>query len=235
MQTRRRFVRWLVNREAKLQLPESEECVGCRVNDINYKGARVTSTAELKKDRYISLSLTLSEGPVLILEVWVAWHKIIEGHNIYGLYFSKIRDFDKEQIYRFISKYYPEQIEAKWWGGIIEEPKLEKGGEQMDDRRIFERFVVSYPVSFLDQSRDKEGAAQGKDASAKGLGIASEEELKPGTALEIWIQVPDNAEPLYARGVVAWCSKQEGKNFKIGLKLEKADLMGLSRLLRHQS
>ena len=45
--------------------------------------------------------------------------------NSAELYFSKIKDFDKEQIYQFIHKYYPEQIRAKWWDGINkeEEPK----------------------------------------------------------------------------------------------------------------
>ena len=232
MSERRNFVRWQLDRKARLQLPGEEECIDCHIKDINYKGAQVALTRELKKDKYINLNITLSEDCILKLEVWVAWHKTIDGHNIYGMYFSRIKDFDKEQIYQFIRKYYPEQVREKWWDGIREDTKQEKGGETMEDRRIFERFAVNFPVNFLNLNNNKEGLAQSQDVSAKGVGFTADQELQPKTPLELWLQIPDNAEPFYTRGEVAWSKMVEPDKYKVGVNLEKADLMGLSRVLR---
>jgi len=80
--------------------------------------------------------------------------------------------------------------------------------------------------------QNKEGEAQVQDISAKGIGLITKEELSPHTPLELWLEIPDKGEPLYSRGEVAWTKKLEPDKYRVGVNLEKADLMGLSRVLR---
>jgi len=101
-----------------------------------------------------------------------------------------------------------------------------------EDNRIFERFSARFPLRFIDLRDNREGIAEVRDVSAKGVGMVTEEQLLPNTALEMWLQIPDKGEPLYARGQVVW-SKPQGINaYRTGINLERADMMGLSRVLR---
>ena len=101
----------------------------------------------------------------------------------------------------------------------------------MFDRLIFERFKKEFSARFISVD-GKEGLGQTFDVSAKGLGLSASHELESRTALEIWLDVPNSADPLYTRGQVVW-SRLGGKTgFCSGIELERADLMGISRLLR---
>jgi hypothetical protein len=102
----------------------------------------------------------------------------------------------------------------------------------MDDRRVFERFSAGLPLRFLSAVDNKEGQAMTYDISAKGIGFSSSEQLAPQTALELWLEVPDKGEPIYTRGQVAWSRRADPANFRTGVELEKADFMGMSRVLR---
>lgn len=228
---RRRFARWEVGRSAKIKLEGAENYMHCSIREISLKGMQIVLGMKLQTDTFLKLSLALHEEFILELEVWVVWHKIVEGHNIYGLYFSKIKDQDKEKIYRYLCRFNPNHIKQQLCRD------LEKGGETMEkqkfeDRRIFARFPAKFPARFINLDADKEGMAATYDVSAKGIGIVSEKALNPNSSLELWLQIPDKGEPLYTRGTVVW-SKQESENsFRTGINLEKADLMGLSRVLR---
>jgi hypothetical protein len=48
----------------------------------------------------------------------------------------------------------------------------------------------------------------------------------------MWLKVPDKGEPLYLRGEVVWSRLEEADKYHCGVNLEKADLMGISRVLR---
>lgn len=103
-----------------------------------------------------------------------------------------------------------------------------------EDKRVFERFPVKFPVRYFqeDFSNNQEGTARAQDISAKGVGLVTKEKLPVNTPLEMWLEIPDKGDPLYARGQVIW-SKPAGINeFWSGISLERADLMGLSRILR---
>lgn len=102
----------------------------------------------------------------------------------------------------------------------------------MEDRRIFERFETRFPLRFIDLKDNKEGSAQSEDVSAKGIGFLVRDELKLRTPLELWLQIPDKGEPLYTRGYVAWSKMVTPNEYRIGVNLERADLMGMSRALR---
>lgn len=228
MPERRCIIRWQTSNTAQIKLEGAESPIDCLIKDINYKGLQICLKARLPKDTHIKLKLVLNDEFSLEAEVWVAWHKSIDDINIYGFYFTRIKDSDKEKIYKFVYKYFPEQITRQWWGDLIEK----KGGETMKDRRLFERFTAQFPIRFLAPDSNAEHQALTCDISAKGIGFISNEGLVAGTQLEMWIQIPDKGEPLYTRGQVVWSKISEPERYKTGVDLEKADLMGLSRCLR---
>lgn len=232
MKIRRQVARWQMDMPAKVRLEDAASFVNCTLSNISLKGCKIVLPEELPQDKYFKLSIVLSGDYSLNIEAWVAWHKTVDGHNIYGIYFSKVKDSDKEKIYKFIRSDFPEQINRQWW-----DIPQEKGGELMQkanfkDRRIFERFSVKLPARFLGANSDKEKEAQTFDVSAKGIGLVSNEELRPNTVLEIWLHIPDKGQPLYARGKVAWSKTINADEHQAGVNLEKADLMGMSRILR---
>jgi hypothetical protein len=228
---RRSFVRWGVGRPAKIKLDGAESYANCNIKDINLKGTQIHLKFKLPKDTFLKFKLVLAEDFILNLEGWVVWQKRIEENYIFGLYFTKINDSDKEKIYQFVRRYCANEINRKWWQITPE------GGEVMAestyaDRRVFERFGAKFPVRFLIPSTNQEGLAQTRDISAKGLGLVTKEELPPNASLELWLETPDRGEPLYARGEVVWSKCLQINLCHAGINLEKANLMGFSRFLR---
>ncbi|MBU1727241.1 MAG: PilZ domain-containing protein [Candidatus Omnitrophica bacterium] len=230
MQIQRRFNRWQVDYKTRVRLNEASDFVECAINDISYMGARICVPVKLPRDTFIELHFELSAEFVLDVEAWVVWQRAVDGHNIYGLYFTRVKDTDKEKIYQFVRKHAPQEIGTKWWS--LPDHNEKKGGESMEDRRIFARFNVHLPLKFLSQSWNKEGSATTHDLSAKGISIITSEEIAPRTTLEMWLEIPDKGDPLYTRGEVVWSKMVEPNKYFAGVNLEKADLMGLSRVLR---
>ncbi|MCX7927233.1 MAG: PilZ domain-containing protein [Candidatus Omnitrophica bacterium] len=103
---------------------------------------------------------------------------------------------------------------------------------ESEDKRIFARFPVNLSIRFLDLLTNQEGKAQAVDISAKGVGFTTDTALRAFTPLEMWIHVPDKGEPLYTRGEVVWSEMIGPQTYRTGVNLERADLMGMSRLLR---
>ena len=239
MQEHRHIIRWQINREARVKLEGAGDFIDCRIKDINFKGICIALKEKLPVDSFLKLSIALSEEFVLEdTEVWVVWHKSSrEGLNHHGLYFNRIKDSDREKIYQFSCKYFSEALRKQQWSGI--ENGIGKGGGQMqeeekktEDKRIFARIPASLPVRILNINSNRETEAKVEDVSAKGIGFVGEENLNPRTALEMWLKIPDKGEPLYTRGEVVWSKRLEGNKYRVGVNLEKADLMGLSRVLR---
>lgn len=231
MDSRRRFVRWQVNQPAKVKLEGAEVFASCAVKDVSLKGLQIFFGIKLTVDTFLRLNLVLADEYAFDVEVWVVWHRAIEGRNVYGLYFTKIKDVDKEKIYQFIRRYFPGQLTQQWWKGT------DKGGETMQeeklkDRRVFARFPVNFGLRYLDLDSNSEGQAQLRDISAKGIGLVANTTLALRTPLEIWLDVPDKGEPFYSRGEVAWSKPVSANECRLGVNLEKADLLGLSRVLR---
>ncbi len=225
-QDKRRIARWGIDRPASVRLEGAEKAVECRIKDLSLKGFMIILRQMLPADTFIKLNITLSEDFSFDAEAWIVWHKRAMDKNIYGLYFSKLKDSDKEQIYKFVLKNFAPLVYNKWYKG------QEEGGGQMEDRRVFSRFAAELAVKFLDITHNKEGEALTSDISAKGLGMVSSDELKVNTPVELWLQMPDNGAPLYTRGEVVWSRKVGPNKFHAGVSLEKADLMGMSRAMR---
>lgn len=227
----RQVGRWEIGRQVKVKLAGAYAFAPSYIKDLNFKGVQIALKIKLPEAEPFKFSLNLSGDIILEVEATAAWHKVIEDYNVYGLYFNKISDADKEKIFQFLLRDFPEQVGKKWW------QKDEEGGELMQtdkaaDRRVFARFPVQFPARFLDSDSNQEGNATTCDISAKGLGLVSQIKLNAYKALELWLDIPDNAAPLYARGEVIWCQPWGSHEYRCGVNLEKADLMGLARALR---
>jgi hypothetical protein len=234
MNERRNIPRWQINRQAKVKLEGAESFTDCQVKDINFKGIQISLGLKLQKDSFLKLCISLVEDYILDIETWVVWHKTIGDSNTYGLYFTRIKDNDKEKIYRFVHKFCPEQIKRQFYQDTIIE---KRGGGIMpkqgfEDKRIFERFSTRLPLKFLDLYSNKEGRGETLDISAKGIGLVANTELEAQVPLELWLEIPDKGDPFYARGKVIWSNMVTPDEYRVGVNLEKADLVGLSRVLR---
>jgi hypothetical protein len=243
MQNHRNFVRWQIHHKAKVRLDQAIDDVFCYVNDINYKGVGVILNAKLPEDTAFRMRLNLSDGFLIEAEVWVAWNRMVDGVNHYGLYFSKLKDADKEKIYRFINTHCQSEVVSKWWPGQnnAQDQDINAGqsnagqikeNDQALDARIFERFAKQIPMRFINLDDGTEYLGQTVDISAKGLGLSTNQQLRPHAALEIWLDLSNSQEPLYTRGEVAWSKPEIGGSYRAGVALDKADFMNISRLLR---
>ncbi|OGX40570.1 MAG: hypothetical protein A2984_00755 [Omnitrophica WOR_2 bacterium RIFCSPLOWO2_01_FULL_41_12] len=228
MHIRRSLNRWQINRPARIKLEGAEVFKECSIADINFKGLQIHLKSTLPQDTFLKLKIALSEDCLLDVEVWVVWYKKKMENNIYGLYFTKITDMDKEKIYRFVYQNFPQEVSKIWRQDFAEE----KGGEKMEDRRIFARFKAKFPLRFIDLKANKEVRGLTQDICAKGICLQTEVELPAHTPLEMWLEIPDKGEPLYTRGEVVWSKKVEPDKCCCGVCLDKADLMGLSRVMK---
>jgi len=104
--------------------------------------------------------------------------------------------------------------------------------ENFEDRRMFQRFAVDFPLRFLELNSNKQGQAQTVDISAQGIGLVSDKKLTVHAPLELWLEIPDDRQPMYTRGEVMWTQPAEDNKFRIGINLERVEFMGLARALR---
>lgn len=229
MQDRREITRWSLNHPAKIKFEGAGVFIDAQLIDINFKGLQICFKPKFPKDMPVKFILVLSEEFSLEVEAWIAWHRPVDGRNIYGFRFTKIKDGDKEKIYKFIFKHSPHEIHKQWWKDL---PDKGKGGEDMEDRRIFERLAVSFPIRLLELNNGRQQEAVTCDISAKGVGCVTDRELALGAPVEAWLKIPDKGEPLYTRGKIAWSKMVKAGAYRSGIDLEKADLMGLSRVMR---
>ena len=103
---------------------------------------------------------------------------------------------------------------------------------KLNDRRIFARISIKLPIRFLISGKWKECRGQTVDISAHGIGLLSKEKLTPRTSLEMWLKLPVNGSYFYTRGEVVWSRFLANKTKqRSGIRLEKAELMGLAPVL----
>ncbi|MFA6350618.1 MAG: PilZ domain-containing protein [Candidatus Omnitrophota bacterium] len=231
IRNRRIINRWQTDWQAKIKL-EGQECFcDCLLSDLNFKGLKMKLRLKLSEDAFIRFKLMLTSELIIDAEAWIVWYKTTDGVYTYGIYFSKIKDADKERIYKFMRVNFSKQMDQQHY------KSKEKGGEDMKnlgelDKRVFERFAASLPMRLIDLNNNREIQARTVDISAKGVGFMVSQELQERAPLEIWLDIPDKGQPLYTRGNVAWSKVTGANEYRVGVNLEKADLMGLSRVLR---
>ena len=101
----------------------------------------------------------------------------------------------------------------------------------LDDRRTFERFRLQLPLESPDGNYLQQYHLCAHDISAAGLGVISDRDLTPGSAIDISFHVPDTNKELPAQGKVIW-SRKVNNSFRVGVALEQTGLMKVSTILR---
>lgn len=99
------------------------------------------------------------------------------------------------------------------------------------DKRVFARIPTSLPIRLLASGGEQEVTARTTDISANGIGLVCDENFSPQTSLEVWLEMPDNQSSFYTRGEVVWSGKVPENGFRTGIRLDKAELMGLAPIL----
>ncbi|MBF0486237.1 MAG: PilZ domain-containing protein [Candidatus Omnitrophica bacterium] len=117
MEERRQIPRWRIDRDARLSLGISENRLDTFVEDMNTKGARFFLSAPLPESRFIGMHLDLEGLMHLEVTAYIAWRKESKARNIYGVFFSRIKDADKDRIYQYLNANCAKQLQASFWAG----------------------------------------------------------------------------------------------------------------------
>lgn len=115
MEERRQCGRWQVNKTAIIQLEGEGNPFECKIEDVSFKGLRIRSPQVLNEDSDIALNIVLDNDLFLNIEAAVAWSNRQEAERTYGLYFTKIKDKDRENIYRYMYDNFQEELKRRAW------------------------------------------------------------------------------------------------------------------------
>jgi len=119
MQERRYSGRWQIDSQASVKIPGHAHPFYCTIDDINFKGLRIRFSQYIDMDNVLTLGIALGSELSLNIETAVAWNKAVGPDNVYGLVFTKIKDSDKENIYKFIQRNIAEKIRQQVYRDII--------------------------------------------------------------------------------------------------------------------
>lgn len=100
------------------------------------------------------------------------------------------------------------------------------------ERRRFSRFSIAIPLTYCSLDSSKINQAQTHDISVQGIGFITNDELAPQTSLDIWLNMPDNAEQIHIKGEVVWSKKIGFNNYRIGISLRDSTLKPIPLVLR---
>ncbi len=117
MQERRELPRWHIGKRAQVRLGNADDFTDCYIEDMNLKSMRICLSEQLPLDRFVKMSLILSNNLDVEVEVLteVPWAKEENGWYVYGVSLSILMDFDKDKVYQYISRNCFKQFKDKWW------------------------------------------------------------------------------------------------------------------------
>ncbi|MGE5308774.1 MAG: PilZ domain-containing protein [Deltaproteobacteria bacterium] len=108
-----------------------------------------------------------------------------------------------------------------------EEKKLDE--RSAEDRRLFARIKAEVLLRCLEKQQEKMGITM--DISAQGLGMVSSEWFKPASQVDIYLKFPCTRDELVTAGKVVWCQKVANNRYRIGILLDKPELMAVAQLM----
>jgi hypothetical protein len=100
---------------------------------------------------------------------------------------------------------------------------------QEKDRRVFARFRAEISIRCLENTSESRCIAL--DISAQGLGIVSPVIFTPDSQVGIYLNLPATKEEFQTEGTIVWCREIAKDKFRVGVYLEKPELMIVSQLL----
>jgi len=105
-------------------------------------------------------------------------------------------------------------------------------GETFKDKRVFQRIPLKITMRFLNTITNKWNLVHTEDISANGIGLVTDRQVQPETPLEMWLPVPNKGETYYTRGEVVWSRGVEPDKYRVGVRLDRVDLLGMSPFIR---
>ncbi len=112
---RRALNRWSIKRPAKVRIEDHLNFEDCYIDDLNFKGLRMSLSERLPLDSSVRMTLSFTDSLDFEVEAAIPWTRESEGRYIYGLLFTRIKDVDKERIYKYIYSNCFEQLKNQWW------------------------------------------------------------------------------------------------------------------------
>jgi hypothetical protein len=97
------------------------------------------------------------------------------------------------------------------------------------DRRTFARFKAEIVLRCLENDNESGGITI--DISAQGLGVLASEGFRPDVQVEVRLRFPSTKEEFVTTGTIVWCRQVDKQKFRVGVYLEKPELMMISQLL----
>jgi hypothetical protein len=98
------------------------------------------------------------------------------------------------------------------------------------ERRKYPRFDVSLSLKNFYKNCAGEVTASTRDISSRGLGCVSDNALRVGSLLDMWLYMPDG-EAIRLDGLVMWVAR-EGSRYRMGIELCKEELKPIPIVLR---
>ena len=87
------------------------------------------------------------------------------------------------------------------------------------ERRVFERTLLSIPIRYQQKGSQRFGNSIGRDISPSGIGFVSEEFFPKSTQLIFELQHPESQEFIKAVGEIVWISgKPYTEKYNIGAR-----------------
>ncbi len=105
-------------------------------------------------------------------------------------------------------------------------------GSKPKERRRFQRFPVSIPLSHSHAIPHKLSDAHTKDISAQGLGFITNQELADDAFLDIYLNMPDSGEKIHVIGKVIWLTRVEPNMYRVGIGLKDKQIKPIPLVLR---
>ncbi len=133
MEEKRRYIRWKVptNTYEKWGIPtkvdykveHAEVCNEALCQDISTMGMKLSLNEGLEKGTVLEMKIDIpSEKVPIFARGKVTWQREVEEEKKRyfeaGIYFTTIKDSDKERIYAFVYEWGSDEVRGRWWEGF---------------------------------------------------------------------------------------------------------------------
>ena len=106
---KRLLPRWKIQTLAKIKWQDAKDYLACEVIDLNMRGFCLSMTEKIPEIDGL-VELYFNDKYFFNIEISFVWHKEINGKQVYGIKFLKVRDSDKEKIYLMMKENFASRL-----------------------------------------------------------------------------------------------------------------------------
>ncbi len=109
--------RWQITKIAQCRFASSTQ--SCLIKDVSIKGAMIileNTKASLSQICELTIRIIDDLEPIII-DCDAVWQRQTQDGLELGLAFARIRDKDKNKIFRYVFDYFPREVSRGWWQG----------------------------------------------------------------------------------------------------------------------